>query len=433
MPRKSAAARQPEPEPASLPEVLIPPSQAKETEREAYWIELIDNPVDFKKAISTTTDFFALLKQLPEALWSGGRLSIYLYRLPDEDGLMVKNAEGQGKYIRPVIRAPIDMDWIGSRNGGGKYKLYLKLDSKETLREETVRIDGAPKVQAGQTVEVDGKSVAVGSATPTAQTADTRSDVATIIDANSKAEEKRMEMLLDANKASIELVKEQAAHNAPQRDPLTTAIELVKLLQPAQPAKDPTLAALEIVEKIDAMNARRNPQPAEAAEPEEPPLEKAMSLMEKMSGKSFSDLMKGKSPAAAPESAWAPFAPVALQFVTSLPNLLAELSRNKQIEIQARDLAFRREVWLRTAQPGENPPAELLAMNPAPAAQTPQRPAQPQPAASPAETQELDAMQLAGHIVQMVCHGFDSDPFSGAGNRRGDLLHIPQAHRVAWV
>ena len=108
----------------NLPEVLIPPSDAKEEQKAAYWIELLDNPEELRKATGTT-EFFQLLNEFPASLW-GDRLSIYVYRLPDDDGMMVKNETGARKYIKPIIRQPINEDWLATKHGGGKYLLYLK-------------------------------------------------------------------------------------------------------------------------------------------------------------------------------------------------------------------------------------------------------------------------------------------------------------------
>lgn len=403
MPRRSAAVRQTEASPdPSLPAVLIPPSQAKAEQKEAYWIQLLDNPEELRKAVGTS-EFFPLLREFPQTLW-GDRLSIYVYRMPDDEGLMVKNPVGAKKYIKPIMRQPIDEDWLANRHGGGKYLLYLKLDDKDTLKETTVRIDGPPKVQPGQIVEMEGKVVPVGAAAAPAPAADARSDVATIIDANSKAEEKRMEMVLQTNKATIDMVKEQAAGNT-QRDPITIAIELVKLIQP-QPQKDPALTALEMMDKMESIIARRNPQHTEPADSEDPPIDKAIALLERTTGKNFSDLMRGSGsrPAAAQQDSWGWVAPVvgaAKDFISQLPAILEQTRR-------ARAEEFSRQVWLRTAQPGQTPPAELLASNAPPPASRPS--AVP---SAPVVPSTADPMQLATVIVEMVCHGFDQNPLDG--------------------
>ena len=219
MPRKSAAARQPEPEPASLPEVLIPPSQAKDSQREAYWIELLDNPEELRKAVGTT-EFFPLLREFPASLW-GSRLSIYVYRLPDDDGVMIKNPTGQKKYIQARDVSAHRRRMAREQTRGGKYLLYLKLDSKETLREETVRIDGPPKVHSGQTVEMDGKPVPIGAAAFRNRRFPLRRR--RMIAASSKASESAMGILAHANKTAIDMVKNQAAqptHPSAIRSPL---------------------------------------------------------------------------------------------------------------------------------------------------------------------------------------------------------------------
>ena len=391
----------------NLPEVLIPPSDAKEEQKAAYWIELLDNPDELRKAIGTT-EFFPLLREFPQSLW-GDRLSIYVYRLPDDEGMMVKNEVGARKYIKPIIRQPIDEDWIANKHGGGKYLLYLKLDNKASVKETTVRIDGPPKLQPGQTVEMDGKPVPIG--TPAvAAPAEPRTDIAAVIEASANANKQNTEMLTEGAKAAIQLVKDQASAaakpdaNSGLMDKILTAI-VDRMMNPPPPP-DP-IAMLEKARTIFA------PNPAtEAPEPKDPPLTEAMELVEKMSGKPFSELVRGKASPVAQESGWAPFAPVISQFVTSLPTLMAEFRQTRQLEIQARNLAFQREVWLRTAQPGTPLPKELLETNPSP----PPVNHQPQPAAAAqpaAPADPLNPMQLAQTIVQMVCHGFDSNPYNG--------------------
>ena len=192
----------------NLPEVLIPPSDAKEEQRAAYWIELLDNPEELRKATGTT-EFFQLLNEFPASLW-GDRLSIYVYRLPDDDGMMVKNETGARKYIKPIIRQPINEDWLATKHGGGKYLLYLKLDNKASIKETTVRIDGPPKLQPGQTVEMDGKPVPIGTAAPSAP-AEARTDVAAVIEASASANKQNMEILAEGSKAAIQFVRDQAS------------------------------------------------------------------------------------------------------------------------------------------------------------------------------------------------------------------------------
>ena len=193
MPRKSATQTR---EPASLPEVPIPLSEVPESQRGAYQIALIEDP-DAMKAALSQEDFFPMLANFPEAWWE--RMSLYLYRRPDDEGRMVKN-EGPRKYVPGgVLRQPVDEEFIAKKWGGGKYTLYLKLDSKETLREHTFVIDGTPKVLPGQFVEIDGKPVSVGGATPPPPTPG-QSEATQLMETSSKATEKSMEILADAAK-----------------------------------------------------------------------------------------------------------------------------------------------------------------------------------------------------------------------------------------
>ncbi len=410
MAAKRATARtieavQPEP---SLPGVLIPPSMTPEHQRAAYELELIDNPEEFRKAISTE-EFFPMVKSFPEAWWKG-RLSMTLYRMEDEDGVMLKNADGKKKKML-TFHVPVDDEYVAKRWGGGKYRFYLQLDHKDTLRQETFEMDksvwGPPKVMPGQTVEIDGKAVTVtGTVIPPAAQADPRSDVATIIDANSRAEEKRSEMLLEAHKASIELVKENAitaakpdAQSGLMDKFLTVMIE--RMMNP--PAPPPTPDPIDTFVKLQGLIQKQNP---ETPDPKDPPITEAMDLVEKFTGKSFSELMRGKSaPAAEATPPWLAIAlGVAEKFFAVAPTLFQQATYAKSLE-------FQRAVWLRSAQPGAQPPKELLAEN----AAQPQPRAQQQPTQSAAQQAptELNAAQLAEQIVLMVCHGFDSNPYDG--------------------
>src|ERR1700683_2087778 len=100
---KSAALRKEKDPDTSLPENLIPPGDAKEDQRSAYWIELLSN-IDQLKAATETTDFFVLMQEFPAAVWD--RLAIYLYRLPDDNGMLIKNSDEKPHYIK-VLRQPL--------------------------------------------------------------------------------------------------------------------------------------------------------------------------------------------------------------------------------------------------------------------------------------------------------------------------------------
>ena len=389
---------------------MISPANAAPEQQEAYWIELLDNPEELRKAIGTT-EFFPLLRDFPGSLW-GDRLSIYVYRLPDDDGMQIKNELGSRKYIKPIIRHPIDEEWLANKHGGGKYLLYLKLDNKASIKETTVRIDGAPKLQAGQTVEIDGKFVPVAGAAAAASTqAEAHSDVAAVIQASSDANKQNMEILAAGSKAAIELVREQSSA-ALKPDPQNGMVEklitvlLERVMQPPAPVADP----IDTFVKLQTLVQKNNPEPAE---PKDPPLEEAMTLVEKFTGRSFSDLMKNKSSAPVDSGPnWGAIAlGVAEKFFAVAPTLFQQAIYSKQQE-------FQRAVWLRSAKPGEAPPPSLLAVNvpqinPAATNVNEARTAQPNPPAPQPESGTVDPMALTQHIVQMVCHGFDQDPYSG--------------------
>ena len=399
------AAQRKEQESASLPEVLIPPGDAKENEKAAYWIDLLGN-VDQLKAATETTDFFILMQEFPAAVWD--RLTIYLYRLPDDNGILLKNADDKPHYIK-VLRQPLTEEFVAKNWGGGKYQAYLKIDNKEVLRKHTFRIDGEPKLQPGQRIEIEGKSVPIGSAV--AAPPAPQSDIANVIEATSAANKQNMEILAEGSKAAIQLVRDQVAAAAKPdasseiMDKFLTAM-IERVMTPPPTPADP----IDTFVKLQSL--MKNPA-TEPVEQKDPPLTEAMELMEKMSGKPFFELIRGKSNPAAPDSPWAPFAPVALQFVTSLPNLMSEFRQTRALEQHARDLEFRRAVWMRTARPGETPTARTA--RPESRAPT-ESPASPARRATPTPTQPgtaPDPTQLTNAIIQTICHGFDTDPTMG--------------------
>jgi len=393
MPRRAAQTRNQEP--ASLPEVAIPLSEVPANQRSAYEIALIQDPEALKAALSQE-DFFPMLASFPEAWWE--RLSLYLYRRPDDEGRMVKN-DGQRKYIA-VLRQPATEDYIAKRWGGGKYTLYLKLDSKETLRENTFMIDGAPKVLPGQFVEIDGKPVSVGATAATVPVPAETTDVAKVIAASAEASAQTQGLAIDGAKAVIEMVKEQAiAQQQPQKDPLETAIRLMEVMKssaPQAPTADPMTTALTLMEKLDGIIARRNPQVE--AEPKETPLDDAIGMVEKVTGKQLSDILKGSRAAPENEYAWvAPIANLGMQFLGRLPDIMRELRASK-------DLEFQRALYLANLQKGNVAPPNLPTPQLPPEAQS--QPAQQHPAA-PQSPAPADPGQLVQSMVAIICQGFD--------------------------
>ena len=272
---------------ASLPEVLISPGEAAPNEKDAYWIQLASNWEEFSQAIKTT-EWDSLIASLPEALW-GDTLRLYLYRKPDDQGVMVKNPPGDWKYLQ-VFYKPVEPQFIQDHWGGGKYEWRLNwIRDKEnrTIKRNTFDIWGDPKLKPGQTVEVDGKPVPIGATAPAAPSTES-TDTTRVIDALSGANKLGMETLAHASETAIDMVKAQAATAAvPQKDPLELAIRLMEVMRPkeaAAPAKSSMVEALEIVDKLDAMAARRNPPPPPEKEEKETPLEQTLAAVETMPG-----------------------------------------------------------------------------------------------------------------------------------------------------
>jgi hypothetical protein len=413
MARKSAAAVK---EPASLPEVPLPLSSVPENQRAAYELEVIDDPEMFRKILSTE-DFFQMIADFPQAWW-GDRLTMYLYRHESDDGIMVKNPQGEGNYIKPVIRQAVDRDWIANRNGGGKFCLWLNLSSPNpanpdrristTVRKYTFRIDGPPLVKEGQVVEVGGRPVSVAGAAPVTG-APVASETAQIVAATSDAAKANAEILTAGMKSVMDIQSDLTRRNLgldgkTEKDPIELAIKLVELLRPAPvvaPAADPVQARL--MEKIID---RAFAEPKENHEPERPEtkLEEISSVVETFTGKSLADLAKGaKVVAPDNEFAWvAPVASLGQQLIVALPTIIQQWR-------QARHEEFERALYVRSTQavvPGAPAPPGTTTTALAPPAGP--RPVPPQqPAAQPPANQPPDRATIVQAIVARICQGFD--------------------------
>jgi hypothetical protein len=382
-------------EPASLPEVLVSPSQAKPNERDAYWLQLIQDPAQFKAAIATE-DFWPMLRKFPESLWTDGRLSLYLYRRPDDEGLMIKNPEGAKKYSK-VLHEPIDEEYISRNHGGGKYTLYLKLDSDTTLRECTFMIDGVPKAKAGQIVEIAGKPVQVAGAPTPASPDENSSALSKVIDANSRANESGMTILAHASKTAIDMVKEQATTNNAPQDPFAMAVKLVELMRQPAPAADPVQQ--ELMKQIIA-KAFAEPKATEEREEKPTPIQQTLDAVKELTGgMSLPELMKPASRAAAadPVAGWAPI-------VSAVSVALGNILEKAPLIMQQRNEGLRLEIQLRSMQTGQPVPQQLLA--------APAKP-QPGPQAVPNPPSAQDPGQIITLMVQRICNGFDRHRDSG--------------------
>ena len=395
-------------EPASLPEVPLPLSEVPEHQRSAYELEVINDPEMFRKILSNE-NFFEMIAAFPEAWW-GDRLSMYLYRHESDDGMMVKNPQGEGNYIKPVIRQPVDRDWIANRNGGGKYQLWLNLSSPNpanpaknistTVRKYTFRIDGPPMVKEGQIIEIGGKPVSVGAA-PAAHSSADDGAVSKVIDASARANESAMGILAHASETAIDMVKAQATReNAPQVSPVTQIVELaaaLKALMPAPPVADPVQA--ELMKQIIARAFR---EPAETENQPQTPISETLATVRELK-EVLPELLGRATKAAAADvtPVWiAPLIQIGQTFVQALPAIMAQ-SR------ATRDLEFKRMIFLRDAKPGQAIPQNLLA-----------EPAPVQPAAQTVEAQPPSTPPGRNEVVQgivaRICNGFDRHRDSGA-------------------
>jgi hypothetical protein len=410
VPRKAATVPK---EPPSLPEVLISPSQAAPNEKDAYWIQLAADWQQFSDAIKTE-EWDSLIAALPEALW-GETLRLYLYRKPDDQGVMVKNPPGEWKYLSVFYR-PVELQFIQERWGGGKYEWrlnWVKDKENRTIKRATFDVWGDPKVKTGQIVEVDGKPVSIAGAAAH-PTGTQPSETTQIMSGITEAARTNAEIMKDGMKSVMELqtdlTRKQLGLDAPAaKDPVELAIQLVTLLRPAAvapPAADPVQTKL--MEKIIDRAFAPPPAPVELPEREETTLEAINSAVQTFTGKTLAELGKGGRPAAPDtEFAWvAPVAALGEKLVLSLPTIIQQWR-------QAQHESFERAVYARSVQ-GNPPPAPGAPAPGQPA--LPPRPAPPAPGAAqpqPTQPHPPDRPTIVQAIVARICQGFDRHRDSG--------------------
>lgn len=395
MARKSAAAVATAPEFSFDPETLVPPSQVPAAHKDQYWTALLDSGIDALRAACATEEFFPLLREIPKAFWEK-RFFVYLYRQWPK----VKNAE-KDKYI-DKYPFPVDEAYVKEEHGGGGYLAYLNIDGKEQLKQITFAIDGPPKFKAGQ-ILVDAQGNALPPAT--APGAPQPSETAQIISAQSEAARANNELIKEGMKSVIEmqtdLTRQKLGLDQPaQKDPLETAIRLLEILKPqAVPVNNTMADALTLIDKLDAINARRNPP---APEKQETKLEEVGAIVETLTGKSLSDLTRGKTAAADPIASWVPIAQtagqVALSFFEKLPHLMHERTEQLRLELQIRQAG-----GVPAPPANGTQPARL----PAPTVIPPTQPVQAQPTAA-------DPHALIQAVVKFICDGFDRDRNEGS-------------------
>lgn len=391
-----------------LPETLIPPHQVPPEQKDAYWTELLNDTEKLRQA-AALREFFPFVQDLPASVWEK-RAMIYLYRF-DDDGLNIRNAEGAKKLIPPRITFPINEDWVAQTHGGGSFKLMLNFDGDVCVKEARLRIAGPPKVQDGQTVITpSGQSIHIGK--DTAQTpaqARAETDVARVIDASAEANKSSMEIMANASKAAIEMVRDQVKPTGTSSgtESLELALRIVEVMKPAAApvAQDPVAAALTLMDRLESIVAKRNPEPEP---PPETSLEAINTAVETITGKSIAELGRGAKPSAGePEYGWvAPLANFGIQALAQLPMILRQMA-------EAREAEFQRALYLRSLQPGQPatapPPGTSTALVPGPRPVPAQQPAAPpNPAAPP------DKGTLIQIIVARVCDGFDRGRDTGA-------------------
>lgn len=213
---------------------------------------------------SSSVGFFDAVRKISSPDWD--RYIVYVYRVEPS----VRNNVGEPAFISKHVQA-IDEEDIRELHGGGKYKLILKDVRRDSSRTHMLRVEGQPKLIAGQTLvkpEVEPQPAAVASAA-----APQRSDTAEIIQALREFVQQppggasQVELIMQAAKSSIDVVKQAAAETARSATGSAMSDKVIETLLlravDNKPASDPLKEKL-----IDfALERLGNPTPEPSVDP----------------------------------------------------------------------------------------------------------------------------------------------------------------------
>ncbi len=236
---------------------------------EATWNEVLARdefyPQKFRDA-TADIEFFDLLQELPESVWDS-RFLVYIYLLDP----VIRNKQGEKSYLVKLAQ-PIDEEWLRKKYNGGKFHLYLK-DGRDTLKELKFRIEGEfvdPDRDQRQ-VPAPGASAA----TPPTQTPSPGAEIATAIEATTRASQQGFDIVTHGAKATIDILKEQIVQKNQTSNPVDDLVKVataIKALAPAPVPENPLVAKL-LEAAITAFTARTQAPPAEPPEPPDRTLE----------------------------------------------------------------------------------------------------------------------------------------------------------------
>jgi len=322
----------------------------------------------------------------------------YLYRLWP----VVRN---QGPYtnIEKYIFPPVlTFEDIKRVHGGGKYNLKLKRGAgkfSRTLGDWTFSLEGPPRYLEGQK-DKEGNPLPVGSADNGNGNGRTvASEAAELVKAltplfNPEGKTKAADVALDVvSKGYTSVMDAQAKAAAAPNELLMKVVERA-LTQPSS-ALGPE-ALMGIIDKVfsvaNKMNPRREDTPANGNPVQQ--LDAEMNLLEKVTGKAFSELIgigEGKTPKVDP------LVQFGITLVGALPTLFQQFRQFKTEE-------FQRQAFLQSK--GINPQPAPIPTAPATEVQPPPPPNfEPNPAIPPIENAPLQGVTQQ-QMVEMVIAEF---------------------------
>jgi len=315
-------------------------------------------------------------------------LLVYLYRLEPR----VYNKQGDPSY-QAKYSLPITLEQVQEDFGGGRYEIYLKRGRRTIAGKYIFSISGQPRYKEGQT-DATGKALTPMSPVVSESRGSELSEALKAIvpllknDNGQKAADASIEVMKTGMSTALKMQSDAA--NAPN--------DLAKSILPAlferamNPAAQPDPLAL--LEKFITISSKLNPPPAHNPEGLDA-IDSQMGLLEKLTGKKFSDLLTpdGRAPKI---DAWAQFATAAISIA---PGLLREF----------RAMQYERMQWqahLASKGISLTPPANLPANGQSQGEIQPPPPPNP-PNPSPADQAAQQATQeqvIAGIVNDIVLY-----------------------------
>jgi hypothetical protein len=324
-------------------------------------------------------------------------LLVYLYRLEPR----VYNKQGDPSY-QAKYSLPITLEQVQEDFGGGRYEIYLKRGRRTIAGKYIFSVSGQPKYKEGQT-DATGKPVAGAASAPSesrggSELAEALKALVPLLkndNGSARAAEASVDVMKTGMNAALEMQRDAAG--APN-EIMKTLIE--RALAPAQ-APD----ALALLEKIITISSKLQPQPVQNPSSLDS-LDSQMGLVEKLTGKSFSELLTPAGHAPKVD----PWAAMVGALVSVAPGLLREFRQMQYERMQWHAHLASRGIVLNPPGPQlVPPPPPNNQPNPAevPPPPNPAQPAEPADQAAQQATQEQVITGVVNDIVKYFRGGWD--------------------------